>query len=657
MNTLDKKTVETIRFLSVDAINAAKSGHPGLPMGTATMAFALWKEFLRVSGKHPQWMDRDRFVLSAGHGSMLLYALLHLFGFELPLEEIKQFRQMGSKTPGHPEFGMTAGVEMTTGPLGQGISTAVGMAIAERRMGAEFDLIDHYTYVLAGDGDLMEGISSEAGSLAGHLGLGKLVVLYDSNRITIDGSTEITFTEDVAMRYRAYGWQVLEVEDGNDYEAIVSAIREARGETARPTLIVAKTVIGFGSPNKAGTSSAHGSPLGAEEAALTKQAFGWDPEETFVVPDEVKAHMAEIVAGKEADCEAWMAAFDEKSAADPDFAKVWEQWTRFEVPAALLEDESLWGEMSGKDATRSHGGKMVNRTAALIPNLMGGSADLNGSTKTYMKAYSDFTRDNATGNNLFFGVREHAMAAVMNGISLHGGFRVFGATFLSFADYMKPSIRLAALMKQPVIYIFTHDSIGVGEDGPTHQPIEQVLMLRSIPGLKVFRPADGKETAIAWVEALKYQGPSALILTRQNLPGLEGVGKAAHYGGYILSKEKGEKPDAILMATGSEVQLALGAQNRLREAGFDTRVVSMMSWRHFDEQPAEYRESVLPGEIAKRVSIEALTTMGWHRYVGLAGLAIGLDRFGESAPAEELFDHFGFTEEKVTARILEYLNA
>jgi transketolase len=655
MNTLDRKTIETIRFLSVDAINAANSGHPGLPMGTATMAFALWKEFLKGSSKNAQWMDRDRFVLSAGHGSMLLYSLLNLFGYDLSLEDIKQFRQMGSKTPGHPEFGMTEGVEMTTGPLGQGISTAVGMAIAERRMAAQFDLIDHYTYVLAGDGDLMEGISSEASSLAGHLGLGKMIVMYDSNKITIDGSTDITFTEDVAMRYRAYGWQVLEVADGNDYEAIVKAIEEARKVTDQPSMIVVQTVIGFGSPKVAGKSAAHGSPLGEDEAKVTKAQFGWDPDQKFVVPQEVTEHMVGIKLEKEKALDEWTIRFDKQYKEDSAFATMWDQWMNFEVPEEILEDEQLWNDMSVKDATRSFGGKMVNRIAECVPNIVGGSADLNGSTKTYMKNFSDFTKENPGGNNLFFGVREHAMAAIMNGISLHGGFRVFGATFLSFADYMKPSIRLAALMKQPVIYIFTHDSIGVGEDGPTHQPIEQVLMLRSIPDLKVFRPADGKETAIAMVEALKYNGPSALILTRQKLPGLEGVGKAAHYGGYVLSAEQGDDPKAIIMATGSEVQLALEAQKQLWDDGVDTRVVSMMSWTHFDQQNPDYRKQVLPPAVRKRISIEALTTMGWHKYVGFDGLAIGLDRFGESAPAEELFDAFGFTAEKVVAQIKEYM--
>ncbi len=655
MNTLDRKTIETIRFLSVDAINAANSGHPGLPMGTATMAFALWKEFLKGSSKNAQWMDRDRFVLSAGHGSMLLYSLLNLFGYDLSIEDIKQFRQMGSKTPGHPEFGMTEGVEMTTGPLGQGISTAVGMAIAERRMAAQFNLIDHYTYVIAGDGDLMEGISSEASSLAGHLGLGKMIVMYDSNKITIDGSTDISFTEDVAMRYRAYGWQVIEVADGNDYDAIVKAIEEARKVLDQPSMIIVQTVIGFGSPKVAGKSAAHGSPLGEEEAKVTKEQFGWDPEQKFVVPQEVTEHMVAIKLEKEKALDEWTTRFDEQYNEDQSFAKMWDQWMNFEVPVEILEDEQLWNDMSVKDATRSFGGKMINRIAECVPNLGGGSADLNGSTKTYMKNFTDFTKENPGGNNLFFGVREHGMAAIMNGISLHGGFRVFGATFLSFADYMKPSIRLAALMKQPVIYIFTHDSIGVGEDGPTHQPIEQVLMLRSIPNLKVFRPADGKETAIAMVEALKYAGPSALILTRQKLPCLEGVGKAAHYGGYVLSAEQGDEPKAIIMATGSEVQLALEAQTALWAEGVDTRVVSMMSWRHFDQQNPEYRKQVLPPTVRKRISIEALTTMGWHKYVGFDGLAIGLDRFGESAPAEELFDTFGFTPEKVVAQIKEYL--
>ena len=661
MINLDKKTIETIRLLSVDAINKANSGHPGLPMGTATMAFALWKEFLKGTSRDSKWADRDRFVLSAGHGSMLLYSLLHLFGYDLNLEDIKQFRQLGSRTPGHPEFGMTDGVETTTGPLGQGIVNAVGMAIAEKRLAAEFNtdkdtLIDHNTYVIVGDGDLMEGISGEASSLAGHLKLGKLVVLYDSNNITIDGDTNITFTEDVGKRYEAYGWHVISVDDGNDYDAIVKAIGEAKSNIEQPSMIIAKTIIGFGSPHKAGTSSAHGSPLGADEAALTKEGFGWDPDKEFYVPQEVYDYMEVLKEKKALAYDAWNKTFEKATAKNPELSDKWNQWFNFEVPKELLVDENLWGEISGKDATRSSGGKMINRIAELVPNLVGGSADLNGSTKTYLKNSTDFSAENPKGNNLFFGVREHAMAAILNGIALHGGFRTFGATFLSFADYMKPSIRLSALMNQPVVYVFTHDSIGVGEDGPTHQPIEQVLMLRSIPNLKVFRPADGKETAIAWVEALKNDGPSALILTRQNLESQEGVTKAAHYGAYTLSKEKGEKPEAIIMATGSEVQLAIEAQKELLESGIDTRVVSMMCWRHYDQQTNDYKESVLPKEIENRISIEALTTIGWHKYIGMNGLAIGLDHFGESAPAEELFEAFGFSKDKVVARIKEYLN-
>jgi transketolase len=659
MNNLDNKTIETIRFLSIDAINQANSGHPGLPMGAATMAYALWKEFYRGSSANPLWEDRDRFVLSAGHGSMLLYSLLHLFGYDLTLEDIKQFRQWGSRTPGHPEFGMTEGVEMTTGPLGQGISTAVGMAIAERRLAAEFnaqdEIINHWTYVIAGDGDLMEGISSEASSLAGHLGLGKMIVLYDSNSITIDGSTDVAFTENVAMRYEAYGWQVIIVDDGENYDKIVTAIANAKDDLDRPSMIIVKTIIGYGSPNKAGKSAAHGSPLGLEEAQLTKKQFGWDPDKTFFVPEEVSLHMAKIIKEKAQLYNTWQKRFEKQSQDDVSWKAQWDQWYQFAIPVELLEDDQLWSEMNQTDATRSSGGKMINYIAEHIPNLVGGSADLNGSTKTYLKGYGDFKKDNPSGNNIFFGVREHAMAAIMNGISLHGGLRVFGATFLSFADYMKPSIRMAALMKQPVVYVFTHDSIGVGEDGPTHQPVEQVLMLRSIPGLKVFRPADGKETAIAWIEALNYQGPSALILTRQNLPALEGVSKAAHYGAYTLSKEKGDTPDAIIMATGSEVHLALGAQEALLGKGIDTRVVSMMSWSHFEDQTPEYQAQVLPPTVEKRISIEALTTMGWHRYVGFKGLTIGLDRFGESAKSEILFEKFGFTKDQIVEKIESYM--
>ncbi|OPL07379.1 MAG: transketolase [delta proteobacterium ML8_F1] len=658
MNAMDKKVIETIRFLSIDAINAANSGHPGLPMGSATMAFALWKEFLKTSKEDPKWIDRDRFVLSAGHGSMLLYALLHLFGYSLTLEDLKDFRQLGSVTPGHPEYGLTPGVETTTGPLGQGFANAVGMAIAESRLRSQFkeDLVDHYTYVIAGDGDLMEGITSEASSLAGHLGLGRLIVLYDDNRITIDGETSITFTEDVSLRYEAYGWQVIEVADGEDYEAVVKALKAARAEAKKPTLIRVKTVIGYGSPRNAGKSSAHGSPLGEDEARIVKEAFGWDPDRKFHVPGDVTAYMAEIIAQKSTVHEEWFRHYEEVAQSDPDRISMLESFYHSEISEKLLEDEILWSELSRKDATRNTGGKMLNALSLELPNLMGGSADLNGSTKTYLKNRGDFTAADASGNNLFFGVREHAMAGILNGIALHGGFRAYGATFLSFADYMKPSIRLAALMKLPVVFVFTHDSIGVGEDGPTHQPIEQVAMLRSIPGLKVFRPADGKETGISWVEALKYQGPSALVLTRQNVPCLEGVNKTAHYGAYILKREKGPSPDLILMATGSEVPLALDVAKALEGFKVDARVVSMPSWEHFLSQPRAYQEEVLPREIVKRVSIEALSTFGWHQFLGGEGLPVGIDTFGESGPAPSLFDHFGFTTEKILTRILEYLN-
>ncbi len=657
MNALDKKTIETIRFLSVDAINKANSGHPGLPMGVATMAFALWKEFLKGTSKNSEWTDRDRFVLSAGHGSMLYYSLLHLFGYDVSLEDIKSFRQLGSKTPGHPEFGITDGVETTTGPLGQGISNAVGMAMAERRLEAEFgnDLIDHHTYVVVGDGDLMEGISSEASSLAGHLKLGKLIALYDSNNITIDGDTNITFTEDVSKRYEAYGWHVIDVEDGNDYDEIVEALKKAKAESDKPSIIIAKTVIGYGSPNKAGTSSVHGSPLGKDEAILMKKNFGWDNVSEFYIPQEVYDYMKTIIAEKEEDYDKWEEKFENAKKTDSELISKWDNFFNFELPKEILEDEGIWNQMTTTDATRSSGGKMINIISEFVPNLVGGSADLNGSTKTYLKKFGDFTVENPKGNNIFFGIREHAMAGILNGISLHGGFRVFGATFLSFADYMKPSIRLSALMNLPVIYIFTHDSIGVGEDGPTHQPIEQVAMLRSIPNLKVFRPADGKETAIAWVEALKNDGPSALILTRQNLPSQEGVTKAAHYGAYTLVKEKKEKPDLILMASGSEVQLAVETAKKLADQDIDARVVSMMSFRHFEEQPDEYKQQVLPSDVENRISIEALTTMGWYKYVGLKGLAIGIDRFGESGKDTDLFEYFGMTTEKVLEKALAYM--
>ncbi len=661
MNPLDRKTIETIRFLSADGVQKANSGHPGLPMGTATMAYVLWKDFLRGSATDVSWADRDRFVLSAGHGSMLMYSLLHLFGYDMPMEELKQFRQMDSITPGHPEYGMTPGVETTTGPLGQGISNAVGFAIAERHLGAKFNkpghqVVDHFTYVIAGDGDLMEGVSSEASSLAGHLKLGKLIVLYDDNSITIDGSTDLSFTEDVGKRYKAYGWEVIQVDDGNDYQGIKEAIATARLNTTQPTLIQVKTIIGFGSPNKAGTSGVHGAPLGVEELRLTKERFGWDPDLDFHVPEEVQEHMKELIDKREIDRFMWEEKLETYFEAYPEMRDQWEACHEYELPEDLMTAQDIWSQFQVDEASRASGGRMINILNENVPNLIGGSADLNGSTKTYLKGGGDFDAENPAGKNIFFGVREHAMAAILNGIGLHGGLRPFGATFLVFSDYMKPSIRLSALMKNPVVYVFTHDSIGVGEDGPTHQPIEHLLMLRSIPNLMVFRPGDAKETAVAWIEAMKYtEGPSALILSRQKLPSLEGVNKGAHYGAYILRKESGDHPDVILIATGSEVHATVEAAKALEKDGISVRVVSMISWELFDDQPIMYREDVLPPAVTNRVAVEAGLKLGWERYVGKEGLIIGMDTFGESAPGGELMKHFGFTAEAIEKAVRRML--
>ncbi len=662
MKTIDQKTVETIRLLAADGVQKANSGHPGLPLGAAPMAYVLWKNFLKGSATDPTWENRDRFVLSAGHGSMLIYTLLHLFGYDVKMDDLKQFRQLGSITPGHPEYGMTAGVEMTTGPLGQGISTAVGMAIAERHLAAVFNktehrIVDHYTYVIAGDGDLMEGVASEASSLAGHLKLGKLIVLYDDNGITIDGGTDRSFTEDVGMRFKAYGWDVMTVHDGNDLDGIYSAIEKARIDTTKPTLIKVKNVIGYGSPNKAGTSGVHGAPLGKDEIEMMKELMGWDPEESFVVPDDVTDHMKSVTDKREIDRFVWEEKLESYFEQYPEMKKKWEVWHEYEMPESLLKHPNLWELFKEKEATRVSGGRMINIVKEHVPNLIGGSADLNESTKTYLKGYGDFDWDTPEGSNIFFGVREHAMGAIMNGISLHGGLRAFGSTFLVFSDYMKPSIRLAALMGQPVVYVFTHDSIGVGEDGPTHQPIEHVMMLRSIPNLHVFRPGDSKETAVAWIEALRRsQGPSAIILTRQALPPQEGVHRGAHHGAYTLLKEDGDHPEVILMASGSEVSLAVQAAKLLKSSGVDTRVVSMLCMDQFDEQTELYKEDVLPPSVRNRVSIEAGITAGWARYTGLDGLNIGLDRFGESAPGDTLMKHFGFEAEKIAEKVKAYLS-
>lgn len=661
MNALDRKTIETIRFLAADGVQKANSGHPGLPMGTATMAFALWKEFLRGSATDPTWADRDRFVLSAGHGSMLLYALLHLFGYEVSLDDLKQFRQMGSITPGHPEYGMTPGVETTTGPLGQGVSNAVGFAIAERHLAAKFnkvghDIVDHFTYVIAGDGDLMEGVASEACSLAGHLKLGRLIVLYDDNNITIDGGTDKSFTEDVGKRFSAYGWEVLSVDDGNDYESVVDAIQRARLNTTQPTLIKVKTIIGYGSPNKAGTSGVHGSPLGDDELRLTKERFGWDPDRMFYVPEEVRDHMNQLIDKREIDRFMWEEKLETYFESFPEMQAAWEVWHEYELPEELLNAQGVWKQFSVDEASRASGGRFLNLLNEKVPNLIGGSADLNASTKTFLKGGGVFDWDTPGGKNIYFGVREHAMAAILNGIGLHGGLRPFGSTFLVFSDYMKPSIRLSALMKNPVLYVFTHDSIGVGEDGPTHQPIEHLMMLRSIPGLRLFRPGDSKETAVAWIEAMKYMdGPSAIILTRQKLKCLEGVHKGAHYGGYILHKESGDHPELIMLATGSEVNPTLEAAKRLEKDGVAVRVVSMLSWELFEDQPDLYKEDVLPPQVEKRIAVEAGIKLGWERYVGPRGKIIAMESFGECAPGDEVMDHFGFTADKIEQQARELL--
>lgn len=660
MKTIEELSVNTIRLLAVDAVETANSGHPGLPMGGAPMTYALWAKCLNHSSKDPHWANRDRFVLSAGHGSMLLYALLHLFGYELSLADLKNFRQWGSKTPGHPEFGHTVGVETTTGPLGQGFANAVGMAIGEQRLAAEFNkpdfsLVDHYTYVYTGDGCMMEGVAAEAASLAGHLQLGRLICLYDDNQITIDGGTEVAFTEDVGKRFEAYGWQVIKVADGTDLYAISAAIEAGKKDETRPTLIMVRTDIGYGSPNKQGTADAHGSPLGADEVKLTKENLGWPAEPAFYVPDEVRAHFAQLAQEKEQIKSQWDKLMTHYRQAFPENALRWDAWHATEVPTALESDPMLMA-FEKPTATRAASGQVMQVLAKHLPNLMGGSADLNASTKTYLKGMGDFTAQNRAGNNIFFGVREHAMGALMNGLALYGGLRAYCSTFFVFVDYMKPAVRLAALMGVPVTYVFTHDSIGVGEDGPTHQPIEQLANLRSIHNLHVLRPGDGRETAVAWLHAvMRTAGPTALVLTRQNLPQLPGTGMEAAKGGYIVSAEKGSQPDLILIATGSELELAVKAQEKLREQTVDARVVSMMSWELFAQQPDAYREQVLPKAVTKRLAIEAGHTMGWERFIGSEGDVIGINHFGASAPGEVLMEKFGFTVENVITRSLQLI--
>lgn len=648
---LDKLCINAIRVLSADAIEKSKSGHPGLTLGAATMAYTLWSN-MNHNGKNPKWDNRDRFVLSAGHGSMLEYSLLHLFGYGITVEDIKNFRQVGSLTPGHPEYGHTQGVEITTGPLGQGICNAVGMAIAESHLAEKFnkpgyEVVNHYTYSIVGDGCLMEGISGEASSLAGTLGLGKLVVLYDSNNISIEGDTDIAFREDVAKRYEAYNWQVIKVNDGNDIEAIEKAIEEAKNETTKPSIIIVKNQIGFGCPAKQGKASAHGEPLGAENIKAMKENLGWKQED-FYVPVEVYSNMDNYInAGVEKE-NSWNSLFEAYQNEYPELAAEYSKWMSGEIDSeALLNNEDFWN-FDKEMATRESSGIIINRLAELIPNFIGGSADLAPSNKTYMAGKGDFSAEDRSGRNLHFGVREHAMAAIANGMYAHGGLKVFCATFFVFSDYMKGAMRLSSLMNLPVSYVLTHDSIGVGEDGPTHQPIEQLAALRSMPNMTVFRPADSKETAAAWYYAVTNgKTPTSLVLTRQKLPLYDGCAKRALKGGYILKESKKEIPDVILMASGSEVELIFKAADELAVKGIDARVVSIPSFEIFNAQDEAYKESILPNSVRKRVAVEALTSFGWYQYVGLDGKIVSLDTFGASGNAAILFEQFGFTVENV----------
>lgn len=651
---IDTLSVNAIRALSVDAVQKANSGHPGLPLGASPIAYELWAHHMNHNPKNPKWFNRDRFVLSAGHGSAMLYSLLHLFGYGLTLDDLKNFRQENSLTPGHPEYGHTVGVEATTGPLGAGMSFAVGMAMAEAHLAAIFNkddakVVDHYTFVLGGDGCLMEGISSEAFSLAGTLGLSKLIVLYDSNKITIEGSTDIAFTENVQARMAAFGFQTLTVEDGNDLEAVGKAIEAAKADKTRPSFIEIKTHIGYGSV-KQDSASVHGEPLGVDNVVALKKQLGYpNPEETFFVPEEVYQNISQLMtacAKAESD---WQEKFDEWAKKYPEAKKIWDEYFSDVDAEKLLNDENFWAREEKAQATRATSGTMINRLAKIMPNLVGGSADLAPSNKTAMKDAGDFSKDNYAGRNLHYGIREFAMAGIVNGMILHGGLHVYCATFFVFADYLKPMMRLASLMKLPAIYVLTHDSIGVGEDGPTHEPIEQMAMLRAQPNLNVFRPADLTETAAGWYLAVtSKETPTVLVLTRQNLPQLAGSSKDALKGGYIISEAAGEL-SGILIASGSEVSLALDAQAELAKENIFVRVVSMPCTDIFDQQSDEYKESVLPKKIRARVAIEAAAEFGWQKYVGLDGATVTMKGFGASAPASTLFKKFGFTKENVVA--------
>lgn len=658
---IDMKSVNAIRVLSADAIQKANSGHPGLPLGSAAMAYELWAKHMKHNPADPNWANRDRFILSGGHGSALLYSLLHLFGYGLTIDDMKNFRQLGSKTPGHPEYGHTVGVEATTGPLGAGMAMAVGMAMAENHLAAKFNkegypVVDHYTFVLGGDGCMMEGISYEAFSLAGSLGLGKLIVLYDSNNISIEGNTNIAFRENVQERFRAFGFQTLLVKDGNDLEEISKAIEEAKADTTRPTMIEVKTKIGFGCPAKEGKASAHGEPLGAENVAALRKNLGWDIEESFVIPQDVYDNCKKIAEANAKEEEAWNAMFADYAQKYPEMKELWDTYHDKKRAEKLWDNAEFWKVPEKAEATRSLSGKLINIMKEELPNMFGGAADLAPSTKTYMADMGDYSKENPSGNNIHFGIRELAMAAIGNGIALHGGLRPFVSTFFVFSDYVKPMARLSALMGLPLTYVLTHDSIGVGEDGPTHEPIEQLAMFRAMPNFTVYRPADATETAATWYyAATSEKTPTALVLSRQNLPQLEGSGREALKGGYVVAKETKAVPDAIVIASGSEVQLGIEAKKILAEEGVDIRVVSMPSMDVFEQQSQEYKEEILPKNVRARVAVEALSGFGWDKYTGLDGEIISMKSFGASAPGNLLFEHFGITTEAVVAAVKKTL--
>ncbi|PIC65550.1 transketolase [Sporosarcina sp. P13] len=663
---IDQLAITTIRTLSIDAIEKANSGHPGLPMGAAPMAYTLWTKHLHHNPANPQWFNRDRFVLSAGHGSMLLYSLLHLSGYGLTIEDIKNFRQWDSKTPGHPEYGHTVGVEATTGPLGQGIGMAVGMAMAEKHLAATynkpgFDVVDHHTFALCGDGDLMEGVAAEAISLAGHLQLDKLIVLYDSNDISLDGDLDMSFSENIKKRFESYNWNYVRVDDGNNIDSVSKAIEEAKGNTGGPTIIEVKTVIGYGSPNKSGKADAHGAPLGEEEMALTKEYYKWTFEEDFHVPTEVYDNFKQAAEENGVQKEQqWNDLFEKYENEHKELAAQLKQSIANELPADLKEQMPVY-ELGQSVATRSASGDSINAIATALPSLFGGSADLAGSNKTTIKNAGDFSSEDYKGRNIWFGVREFAMGTALNGMALHGGVSVFGGTFFVFSDYVRPAIRLSALMGLPVTYVFTHDSVAVGEDGPTHEPVEQLASLRAMPGLSIIRPADGNETSAAWYAAITSKDtPTVLVLSRQNLNVLPNSKELAldsvQKGAYVVSPATKEQADGILIASGSEVNLAVEAQAALKEQNIDVSVVSMPSWDLFEKQDQAYKESVLPKSVKKRVTIEMGASIGWHKYAGDEGAVMAIDTFGASAPGELVIEKYGFTVDNVVNQMTELVN-